>query len=304
MSPTAPQPLVSFIIPTYGRAQALEGTLACALAQDYPNFEIIVVCQDPALPPFLVELARQHPERLKVFHQQPPHANRARNRAIEMSRGEIILSIDDDVLFGPDYASRHLARYQDATLGFVMSLTLEGQADTPAAALRRSAETYAMPAVPAPGAVVAITWAPTCSTSYRRQAMLDAGLFDEYFTGGVADDSDIAVGIRDHGWRGVLDTGIPLVHLAIPSGGFASRDPNRPFRKMLNDQRMRVYFAAKHFGHMGARHALGFYWSCFSAVTVAFRTRHGRFAMLAAPCYFVWMAAGATWTARRRRRSA
>lgn len=294
-------PLASFIVPSYGRADALEATLRCALSQDYGNFEVVVVCQDPTPPAFLDEMARANGERLRVFHQQRPHANRARNLAVEKSRGEIILSIDDDVLFGKDYAARHVGRYADPSLGFVMSLTLEGKGDLPAAALSRARQLFKLTSAPEAGDIVAITWAPTCSTSYRKSAIIEAGLFDEYFTGGVADDSDLAVRIREHGFTGVLDTEIELVHLAVPSGGYASRDPGRPFRRVLNDQRMRVYFAAKHAGHMGLKQALGFYWSAFRAMTVALKGRYGAAAMLAAPFVFAWIALGATWSARTRR---
>jgi glycosyltransferase involved in cell wall biosynthesis len=297
-------PLASFIVPSYGRADALQTTLGCALSQDYANFEVVVVCQDPTPPAFLDELVRANGERLRVFRQERPHANCARNLAVEKSRGEIILSIDDDVLFGPDYASRHMSRYTDPSLGFVMSLTLEGKADSPPAALSRAKSLFTLASVPRAGDVVPITWAPTCSTSYRRSAIIEAGRFDEYFTGGVADDSDIAVGIREHGFTGVLDTGIELVHLAVPSGGYASRDPGRPFRRVLNDQRMRIYFAAKHAGHMGFSHASSFYWSAFRAMTVAIRGRYGIAAMLAAPFVFAWIAIGATYSARTRRRAA
>jgi glycosyltransferase involved in cell wall biosynthesis len=298
-----PSPLVSFIVPTYGRGEALLATLTCALAQDYPNFEIVVVCQDLTPPAYLEALARDSGGCLRVFHQQPPHANRARNLAVEMSRGEIVLSIDDDVLFGPDYASRHVARYTDLTLGFVLSLTLEGKSDMASAALSRAVQIYDLAAEPGPGDVVGITWAPTCSTSYRRSAIIDAGLFDEYFTGGVADDSDLAVRIREHGFRGVLDTGIELVHLAIPGGGYASRDPRRPLRRILNDQRMRIYFAAKHLGHMGISHALTFYTSAFRAIAATMRERYGMPAMAAAPFVFLWIALGATLSGRLRRYS-
>lgn len=296
-------PLVSFVIPTYGRAEALLVTLKCALAQDYPNFEVVVVCQDPIPPAFLSEIAVNQAGRLRVFHQQKPHANRARNLAVEKCRGEIVLSIDDDVLFGPDYAGRHAARYSDPSLGFVLSLTLEGETDDAPAALERAAQTYAISPAPKAGDIVAITWAPTCSTSYRRSAIMEAGWFDEYFTGGVADDSDIAVRIRERGYKGVLDTGNQLIHRLVPSGGYASRDPNRSFRRVLNDQRMRVYFAAKHARHMGAVHAAGFYGSAFRAIAVAIRARHGRAAMVAAPLVFLWIAAGATFSARVRRHS-
>jgi glycosyltransferase involved in cell wall biosynthesis len=296
-------PLVSFIVPSYGRAGPLRQTVECALAQNYPHFEVIVVCQDPELPEYLGEFARREPTRLRFHHQQPAHANRARNKAVEMSRGEILLSLDDDVLFGPDYASRHVARYADAKIGFVMSLTLEGAADTAPAALIRTAQTYGPRPPLHPGEVIPIDWAPTCSTSYRRSALVAAGPFDDYFTGGVADDTDIAIRIRDQGYQGILDSAIQLVHLAVPSGGFASRDPNRPFRRMLNDQRMRVYFTAKHAGGMGFLPAASMYWSVLRATVVAFRTRYGSVAQLAAPFYFCWMAAGASYDARRRLRA-
>jgi glycosyltransferase involved in cell wall biosynthesis len=288
-------PTVSFIIPTYGRAAMLQETIRCALAQDYADFEIVVATQDPDPPSFLDEWVALNPVRLQVLHRPAPNANAARNAAVQAARGSLLLSIDDDVRFGPDYAARHAARYADPRVGFVMSLTRRRDGEPVAEVLAHHAALLELPAVPRPGDFVPIAWAPTCSTSFRREAIVRAGWFDPYFTGGVADDTDIAVRIGAAGYAGFLDTTIELTHLAASSGGFGTRDPARTHVKELNDQRMRLYFAAKNRVHLGRASTLRLFASALRSTLGICRRRYGLAGALLAP----WTFARLAWRAVR-----
>jgi GT2 family glycosyltransferase len=175
-----------------------------------------------------------------------------------------------------------------------MSLTLD-RADTPAdEALAVHARLLALPQVPRVGELVPIRWAPTCSTSYRKAAVLRAGGFDPYFTGGVADDTDIAVRIIGAGYAGYLDPSISLVHRAATTGGYASRSPDRDFDRRLNDQLMRLYFLAKNRRLISAADALRLRVSCLRVVIRTARDRHGLAGWFRAPAFFLrlWRQAG------------
>jgi glycosyltransferase involved in cell wall biosynthesis len=234
-----------------------------------------------------------------VLRLPRPNANAARNVAIAAARGDVLLSIDDDVLFGPDYASRHAARYAKPQTGFVMALTLDRVDQPQREALAAHAALLALPQIPGADTLVPIKWAPTCSTSYRKAAILKAGGFDPYFTGGVADDTDIAVRILATGFSGFLDTGIALTHLAATSGGYASRDPQRTFERRLNDQRMRLYFASKNRLLIGTRDAARLFVSSLRVVLRACRDRYGLAGWLRAPFAFARLA----WHAARDART-
>lgn len=270
-----PPRLVSFIVPTYGRADCLSATLRCALAQQGVEFEIIVVTQDPVPPDFLRELARAQPDMLRVVGQTPANANAARNTALRLARGEIILSIDDDVTFAPDYALRHLAHYDDPTVGFVVSLTRERATISIDDLLALHARDYELPRVPLRGDVVSLRWAPTCSSSFRRSALLKAGWFDPFFTGGVADDTDMAVRVLALGYRGLLDTKIELHHHAALDGGYGTRTAARPMARRLNDQRMRLYFALKNASRIGLADTIRMTTSVFRGVLAISRQESG-----------------------------
>lgn len=266
---------LSFIVPTYGRAATLRGTLECALAQDYPNYEVVVASQDPQPPDCLRELAALHPSTLRVLQLPHPNANAARNAAIKACRGDVLLSIDDDVLFDADYATRHARHYADPRVGFIMSLTRERVGESLEDSLRLNTQNLGLPTLLRAGEVAPIRWAATCSTSYRRSAVEHAGWFDPYFTGGVGDDADIAVRILAAGYTGYLDTGIALTHLATTSGGYATRDPARTHRRRLNDQRMSLYFVFKNRRHIGPRGVLHAYQRSFRTTLRICRDQHG-----------------------------
>jgi glycosyltransferase involved in cell wall biosynthesis len=106
-------PLVSIIIRSYKRRDALKELVGRLRTQGYPRFEIVVLemSDDPAL---VAELAALGESRLHVVVSPPRDPPAARNAAIRRSRGEILLLVDDDDLpMGDDFIALHAENYAD-----------------------------------------------------------------------------------------------------------------------------------------------------------------------------------------------
>ena len=84
-------PLISVIIPTYGREEPLRETLLDVLKQDYRRFEVLVVDQtrehQPETQKFLDDLANAG--KIRLFQVSWASLPGARNYAVRRSLGEI-----------------------------------------------------------------------------------------------------------------------------------------------------------------------------------------------------------------------
>ncbi|PQO43820.1 glycosyltransferase family 2 protein [Blastopirellula marina] len=98
-------PLVSCVMPTYGRPDFVDESIRMFLAQDYPNKELII----------LNDCADQHFEctspnvRVINSEQRYPTLGEKRNAAIEAAKGEVIAVWDDDDVYLPWRISFSLA---------------------------------------------------------------------------------------------------------------------------------------------------------------------------------------------------
>jgi GT2 family glycosyltransferase len=226
-------PLISVIIPTYGREETLRETLANVLQQDYPNYEVVVVDQTPTHEPetqqYLDELAGTQKIRFhKVTWASLPGA---RNYAVRRSIGEIILFLDDDVLLPPGFLAAHARNYQEhPEIGAVAGRVFDRMklADAPGVTID-----YLPPEAMDPG----IAWyhidlvhtvkpqqvltARGCNMSFRREIFEKHGLkFDERFRGSaVREESDFCLRIRKTGFKIWYDPEANLVHLGEETGG-------------------------------------------------------------------------------------
>lgn len=108
-------PLITVYMPTYNRAQMACRAIDSVLAQDYPNFELIVV--DDASKDDTIEVltARYGSDnRVTLLRQETGQgACAARNRAILAAQGEFVTGLDDDDEFLPHRLSSLFAAYDD-----------------------------------------------------------------------------------------------------------------------------------------------------------------------------------------------
>ena len=101
-------PLVTVICPTCSARHATHALVfKWFAAQAYPNTELIVVDDAPKASSFFADC---HDKRVKYERvREGTTIGTKRNRAIELSRGNIIAHFDDDDAYGPDYLSRMVA---------------------------------------------------------------------------------------------------------------------------------------------------------------------------------------------------
>jgi glycosyltransferase involved in cell wall biosynthesis len=102
-----PDELVSVVIPTYNRSALIGRTVDNVLSQTYADTEVIVV-DDGSTDDTLTVLNR-FGDRIRVLSQANRGPSAARNRGLEVARGEIIAFQDSDDLWMPTKLERQVA---------------------------------------------------------------------------------------------------------------------------------------------------------------------------------------------------
>lgn len=176
--PAAP-PAVSVIVPAYKAAAFIGMTLDSVFSQTYADFEVIVVNDGS---PDTEELERAlEPYRRRVVYarQENLGAGAARNRALREARGHLVAFLDADDIWLPNFLEEQVRFLSEGGHDLVYcDALLFG--DSPAAGL-----TYMQTASPSRGEVTfrsLVFWecnVITSGTLARREAIFDAGLFDE-----------------------------------------------------------------------------------------------------------------------------
>ena len=95
----------SIIIPVYNVQEYLQGCIDSVLANDTSDCEIILVddgCTDGVCPGICDENAKNHPELIRVIHQENQGLGGARNTGLEAARGEYVFFVDSDDTIAPD----------------------------------------------------------------------------------------------------------------------------------------------------------------------------------------------------------
>lgn len=110
-------PLVSVVVPTYGRPELLARSLRSVEAQTYEPVELVVVddhSPDPVAP--VVESLDQDAFEVVELHRHEENsgANAARNTGIEAADGRYLAFLDDDDEWDRRYLERVVSRFEAA----------------------------------------------------------------------------------------------------------------------------------------------------------------------------------------------
>jgi len=103
------QPTVSVIIPAYQTADLIPETLASVAAQTRTDFEVVIVDDGStddilgACAPFLAD------PRFRIHHFPNGGVTAARNRGLDLAKGQYLAFVDSDDLMEPDYLAVMLA---------------------------------------------------------------------------------------------------------------------------------------------------------------------------------------------------
>lgn len=217
-------PFISVVIATLNRERILCETITSILAQDYPDFEIIVVDQtekhDDETQRFLHV---HHAEgRIRWIRESIKGASRARNIGAYYAKGDVLLFVDDDVTALPGLISAHARRYHDSPRHWCTGGRIVRPWENPDAAkpFPRGVNPLGFEApvcyhtTPFPDVLHVIT----CNLSIRRDVFVMIGGFDEWYHN-YGEDLDLIGRLREAGGRAAYDPAPALIHHVAPSGG-------------------------------------------------------------------------------------
>ena len=196
-------PLLSVVIPTCNRLDILRQCLECLAAQTLPRdrFEVLVVDDGSTdgTPEFLA--THVAPFSMRTFCQ-PSRGGpaRARNVGIRAARGEYVLFLNDDAMLEPNGLRGHLETHLALP---ELRISVLGRFELPRAfrsrlwgfTLTRSDLVFEYGSL-RQDVLYGGGHYYTCNVSTPRQALFDAGLFDEAFTGELWGAEDIEIGHR------------------------------------------------------------------------------------------------------------
>lgn len=193
---------VSIITPLYNQAEYVSETIESALAQTYKDVEIIVV--NDASTDNSADVLAKYEGRIKLVHNASNRGLPAtRNVAIHWSTGDLILPLDSDDKIDPDYLEKTVPLMTDG-VGIVSTyMWFE-----PVEECRQKGHAWAQAGLPgSPWHIFAPTKEqilngnslPVCSL-IRRQALMEAGMYNEEFVDG-AEDWGLWAGIISKGWQ-------------------------------------------------------------------------------------------------------
>lgn len=100
------KPQVSVIIPTYNRGWVVKEAVDSVLAQNFKNFELIVV--DDGSTDHTREILNAYRGSIKLFHQANKGVSAARNRGISEASGDCVAFLDSDDLWLQGKLSRQV----------------------------------------------------------------------------------------------------------------------------------------------------------------------------------------------------
>lgn len=114
-------PAVSFILPTYNRRHTLDRAVRSLVAQNYPDWEIVVVDDgstdgtDECCAAYTDLLGQ---ERFRYYRQDNKGASAARNRGLALARGQWASFMDSDDVQHPEKLSHQIGRMTRLGCGF------------------------------------------------------------------------------------------------------------------------------------------------------------------------------------------
>jgi glycosyltransferase involved in cell wall biosynthesis len=208
------QPLVSIVIPAYRAAGRIRETLDSAFAQTYPNFEIVLVNDGSPDTAEMEQAIRAYDSRLVYLKQENRGPSGARNAAIARARGKYIACLDSDDIYLPDHVARQVELLEGSQLDLAYSdsrIVRNG-----VSAGRAFEQEPQHPPVTFEKLLKEECCVMTSATVASRQAMIDAGLFDESFR--RCEDFDLWLRMAFRGARMGFYRGVGIEHRLLSDG--------------------------------------------------------------------------------------
>jgi glycosyltransferase involved in cell wall biosynthesis len=209
--PSDPQgnPLVSVVIPAYNTARYIPATLNSVLSQTIKEFEILVI-NDGSPDTFDLEFAlRPYGSRVRYIKQENRGPSAARNVGIREARGKYVAFLDSDDLWFPEHLANQVSALEnDPSLGLIYSNGIHVADEWPISiAFERTPQ---QEPVTFESLLREDCTVGTSGTVAVRQAILEAGLFDEGLR--RCEDFDLWLRMAHRGVRMTFTRNIQIYH--------------------------------------------------------------------------------------------
>ena len=222
-------PTVSVVICTLNREESLIHVLKLLRDQTRPPLEILVMDQSREHKPETWSYLKENQDRIRILSLPSPSTTAARNLARKDAQGDIVLFLDDDVLFHPTLIETHLENYQDDLLGAVSGKVLyDGCAenDWPWAARITPSGKYLRNFTTDQRCLVPTLYG--CNMSIRNKVLQEVGEFDlNYWGNFLWEEVDYALQIRKHGYQILYEPRATVFHVMEKQGGSRTPPPRR-----------------------------------------------------------------------------
>jgi GT2 family glycosyltransferase len=216
---------VSVVICTLNREEPLIHVLELLKDQSIHPLEVLVIDQSSEHQSTTWNYLRENQGRIRLLTIPSPSTTAARNLARKEVQGDLVLFLDDDVLFYPTLIQYHLENYKDPSLGAVNGKVLydgSKENDLPWAALITRSGKYLRNFTSNQRCLIPTLYG--CNMSIRRDVLLDVGEFDlNYWGNFLWEEVDYALQIRKHGYPILYDPRAAVFHVMAQKGG--SRNP-------------------------------------------------------------------------------
>lgn len=230
----------SILIPTYQRELPLLDTLRCCLDQKYECYEIIIVDQTGYGSTSFKDVINKN-DNIKYYYHPVASLPAARNECIKRSNGDILIFIDDDVLFESEFVAAHMSEYMDKKVFAVAGGVLEGESITKICKPPEKSYFLGRATLIFNSSVPGIVrGARGCNVSFRREVFTIVGMFDENLPAPfLREDNDIYLRMNRLKLAIKFSPNASLIHLKAPAGGtaelkkdFSDRAERHPWLKV------------------------------------------------------------------------
>ena len=217
-------PLVSIVIPCYKHAQFLPEAIDSALAQTYPNVEIIVV--NDGSPDNTAEVCQRYNGRIVYIQQQNKGLAETRNVGIRAAKGEYILPLDADDKIDHTFLASTAPLLQNPSVGYVYTDICEfGGYHGKKGSVHPGSRTWNIPHL-------LIYNISVCTALYRKCDWERVGGYCRQFTRG-SEDWDF--------WLSLVDLGMEGYYVQAPLFLYRRHSSGSMWSAMMSEAQAEIY---------------------------------------------------------------
>lgn len=218
LPPLPDNPTATLIVATLGRADCLPRLLESLAAQEYRNFDVLLIDQNP--PGVLDDLLTRYQEKLRLTRIfSPPGLSRARNAGLALAKGDFVAFPDDDCLYAPDTMALAAKAFSKAEVLVGRQVSDQGIAPGTRREAAHEAVSQSQPPTRLETSRTAVLRnAPSITLFFCKEVISAVGGFDETMglgagtRWGSGEDSDYLVRAFDAGFKIAKVPGLEVYH--------------------------------------------------------------------------------------------